>query len=95
MRARRIDATHKPLSRVFEQLGWLVHPTNGDWDATVCKSGIIRLIEYKDPKSPNLKRKNKGDKLKAEGWPIDRVMTVNDVISIDQQISRETSRNSV
>ena len=83
-RTYKRDANHKALSADFERLGWKVHHTNGDWDATICKRDVVRLIEYKDPKSPNLKRKNRGDKLKADGWPIIRVLTQDDVIKVNE-----------
>ena len=82
MRARKVDANHRALATVFKQLGCLVHPTIGDWDLTVCKFGIVRLVEIKDPKSPNLKRRNKGNDLIEEGWPIIRVLTQDDVIKV-------------
>lgn len=89
MRARKVDATHKALLACFEKLGCLVHSTNGEWDATVTKFGIVRLIEFKDPKSPNLKRRNKGDDLRDKGWPIHRCMTMVDVINVVNGIKRD------
>lgn len=82
MRARRTDKNHKAIAQTFEKLGWKVHHTNGDWDLTVCKANVVRLVEVKDPKSPNLKRRNKGNDLIDEGWPIVRVLTLADVIKL-------------
>lgn len=82
MRARRTDANHKAMTQVFRQLGCLVHSTIGDWDLTVCKAGIVRLVEIKDPKSPKLKRRNKGNDLIDEGWPITRILTPDDAINL-------------
>lgn len=84
MRARKTDANHKAIAQTFEKLGWKVHHTNGDWDLTVCKAGRVRLIEIKDPKSMNLKRRNKGNDLIDAGWPIVRVLTYGDVVHLDK-----------
>jgi hypothetical protein len=80
--ARKVDANTKALTEAFRRLGCLVHVTNGSWDLTVCKFGIVALIECKDPKSPNLKRRNKGDDLIDQGFPIQRVLTLDDVIAV-------------
>lgn len=84
MRVRRVDKNHKAICDTFRKLGWLVHSTNGDWDITVCKAGKVRLVEIKDPKSMNLKRRNKGNDLIDAGWPIVRVLTNGDVLQLDK-----------
>lgn len=82
MRARKVDANGKAMSTALKKLGWLVHPTNGDWDATICRNGVIRLIEFKDPVSTHLKRRNKGNDLIEQGWPIIRVLTIDDCLAV-------------
>ena len=79
MRAKRTDANHKAIAKAFERIGYMVHHTIGDWDLTVTINRDVYLIEVKDPKSPNLKRRNKGDDLRDKGWPIHKVMTEQDV----------------
>ena len=89
MRARKVDANHKAIAGYFEKLGCLVHHSIGDWDLTVCrpnKPDTLRLIEVKDPKSPNLKRRNKGNELIDRGWPIVRVLTPDDAIKIVREM---------
>lgn len=80
--ARRVDANLKDIVKAFRKLGFGVHVTNSDWDLTVWKGGAVRLVEAKDPKSPNLKRRNKGNDLIDRGCPIWRVMTVEDVLEV-------------
>lgn len=77
-----MDANHKTVAGYFEKLGCLVHHTIGDWDLTVAKFGAVRLIEVKDPKSPNLKRRNKGNELIEKGFPIVRVLDLDGVIDV-------------
>lgn len=81
----RADANCKAIAAHFERLGYLVHRTNDSWDLTVCKPfqlETLRLIEVKDPDSPNLKRKNKGNELIDQGFPIIRVMSLEDVLAL-------------
>jgi hypothetical protein len=92
VRARKVDANHQAMREYFEDLGFLVHSTNGDWDLTVSKFKVVKLIELKDPQSPNLKRKNKGDKLIAEGWPIRRCLTEDDVILLAEEMHKEAGK---
>lgn len=80
----RSDANTKPIADAFVKLGWLVHRNNGVWDLTACNPSTWRilLVEVKDPNSPNLKRRNKGNDLIDKGWPIVRCLTVEDVIRL-------------
>ena len=95
MRAKKTDANHTDIAGYFERAGCLVHHTIGDWDLTISKFGLVRLIEVKDPESPNLKRKNKGDDLKAKGWPIIKVMCLDDVLSVAEGLNAEARHSTM
>lgn len=82
MRAKRTDANLTDLVKALRKLGYLVNITNADWDLTVVHRGKVLLLEVKDPKSPNLKRRNKGDDLRDLGWPIHKVMTLEEVLKL-------------
>ena len=90
--ARKVDANHKAISSYFTRLGCMVHQTIGDWDLTVTRMGVVALIEIKDPASPNLKRRNRGDKLLDDGWPIRKVMTLADVMAVVTQMGKEARK---
>lgn len=86
MRARRTDRNHAEIAAAFERCGYLVHHTIGDWDLTVCRGGQVLLIEVKDgKKSPSKTRlTERSAKLVADGWPIERVESVDDVLRISK-----------
>ena len=90
MRARKVDANHQAIAEAFLRLGCLVHHTIGDWDLTVAYHGVVRLIEVKDPKKPPSKRRltPRSQSLVDAGWPIHRVETVDDVLSLVQRLRR-------
>lgn len=84
MRARKIDENHRAIAQAFEKLGCLVHNTIGDWDLTVSKFGIIRLVECK--RNAKAKATSRQKKLLADGWPIVRVESVDDVLTVEREM---------
>ena len=89
--ARRTDANHSTIAQTFERLGCKVHHTIGDWDITVSRMGVIKLVEIKDPNQPPSKKKltERAQKLVDDGWPIRRVETTDDCLAVVAEIHRE------
>ncbi len=85
MRARKVDSNHGVIAEAFEKLGCLVHHTIGDWDLTVSKYGVIRLVECK--RSAKAKSTKRQIELAKQGWPIVRVESVDDVIKLERAMS--------
>ncbi len=83
MRKLRTDTNHKEIAQAFEKLGWHVHHTIGSWDLTVQKHQRTRLIEVK--KDAKAKHTKAQEKMLADGWIIDRVECIADVIAINRQ----------
>ena len=92
--ARRTDANHSSIAETFERLGCKVHHTIGDWDITVSRMGVVKLIEIKNPAKPPSARKltKRAQKLVDEGWPIRRVETTDDCLAVVAEIHAEAMR---
>lgn len=86
MRARRTDRNHGEIAGYFERLGCLVHHTIGDWDLTISRMKVVKLVECKGHKG---KFTDKQVLLLAEGWPIRRCETLEDVIGVVNEIHDE------
>lgn len=89
--ARRVDANHAEIAGYFERLGCKVHHTIGDWDLTVTRMGVVKLIEIKNAKKPPSKKRltKRARKLVDEGWPIRRVETMEDVLKVANEMKEE------
>ena len=94
MRAKRTDSNHQTIAQTFERLGCKVHHYLGDWDLTITRMGVVKLIEVKDPaKSPSATKLTKrAQRLVDEGWPIRRVETVDDCMAVVAEIHQEALR---
>ena len=92
--ARRTDANHSTIAQTFERLGCKVHHTIGDWDITVTRMGVIKLVEIKDPSKPPSARKltDRAQKMVDDGWPIRRVETTDDCLAVVAEIHAEAMR---
>lgn len=89
--ARRVDANHGEIAGYFERLGCKVHHTIGDWDLTVCRMGVVKLIEVKNSKKPPSKKRltKRAQRLVDEGWPIRLVETIDDVLKVIDEMMEE------
>lgn len=79
----RSDANCKDIANCFEKLGCLVHRTNSTWDLTIARANVVRLIEVRAPDS-DPKRRNKGNDMIDRGFPIIRVLTIDDCVDVVQ-----------
>jgi len=81
--ARRVDAPHKLITEALRKCGWLVADTSrlkGWCDLVAYKPGPgVKLIEVKAPKG---KLTAAQLKLRAEGWPIYVVRTLEDALAL-------------
>ena len=87
MRARRTDANHKAIAGWFERLGCLVHHTIGDWDLTVQRMKVTKLIECKN--GAKARHTERQIKLLSDGWLIHRVETLDDAIEVVEAMRAE------
>lgn len=81
-RARKVDANLSAIVEIARKVGFLVHVTNADWDATVQFHGLVEMWECKADKKlygKNAQTKTQ-KKLKDLGWKIRTVRTAEDVM---------------
>ena len=76
MRARKIDANLPEIRRYAEDLGFLVHTTNADWDLTVQMDGKTELWEIKGTR-PRVTERQK--RLNELGFVIYTITNLEDV----------------
>jgi hypothetical protein len=90
MRARRVDNNHAQIAGWFERLGCLVHRTNLDWDLTVSRMKVVKLIECKN--NAKAKHTERQVKLLSDGWPIQRVENLEDAIQVVEAMRAEAMK---
>lgn len=77
MRARRTDDNLGNIVSVARAIGFKVHVTNGDWDATVQLGNVTELWECKNGRGRVTATQKR---LREQGWNIRTVRTDADVL---------------
>jgi hypothetical protein len=84
VRARKVDANLGAIVEIARKVGFLVHVTNSDWDATVQLAGMVELWEVKAPRGRPTALQ---ERMRKAGWTIHTIRTAEDVLRARKRLT--------